>query len=269
MPVSFQLDSLSEFVRIESRESPDQIDERIPNWLLAYCCLNGELELVPPQRAAIASLRKQQLELYESQTQAWNASIQANNTQELTDEIKNQRRKQITDYREKIVPTIENILLPHQHDVLTEFAARTKFTLHGPVAAILGAESAATAKTENSVDDDQSDSKQNKTPIWSRIENEELKFLAEQEQNKINKLLIQIEQDSNRTLRDELLPAQRKKYDQMVGKPLYLERGNIELHLAIARRSEEVSPSNQEPIWMEDIQVDPEAVKNIADGLVK
>ncbi len=263
MPFSFEISSMGELVRVEPSEDPADFDELIPTRLLIYCLGNGELELVPEQIKAVQSLRSQQLQLWDSQTQAINAYIAANNVAFPPIEFRRQQEQQRIQFRDQIVPAIESILLPHQQAVLTEFAARTKFTLHGPIAAILNSESITTDEEDKNIipSDTEKVPKNGKLSIWSRIENQGLKVLAEKEQRKITQLLIKLERETNRELIKELTPDQKKQFNTLIGKPLELERGNIEFHLALVQRPDELHALNQKPIWMEDVEVDPQKAK--------
>lgn len=123
--------------------------------------------------------------------------------------------------------------------------ARTRFTLHGPVAAVLnvGVRDSPSHADSGDLGNQQTAANSNQTSIWSRIENQGLKLLAESQQKKIIKLLIQLEQESNQILLQELTPVQRKNYERLVGPPLGMERGNLEIHLALAKRPK-IWPAN-------------------------
>jgi hypothetical protein len=267
VPFSFEMNSLAEFSRVEPVNSPDSYDAQIPQVLIIYCLIGGELELVPEQRRAIADLRRQQRQHWQSQTQAVNDYVEANQTHFVPDSLRKQLADEDAKFRGKMVQIIESILLPHQQEVLTEFAARTKFSLHGPVAAIVNTDSAGKKPQKKSTlatsgkTTPQKSTPSNATPsIWSRIENQGLKTLANREQEKINKLLIKIERDSNRALLKELSAEQKKKLDLLLGTRLNLEQGNIEFHLALTQKPADVGIRN-ESIWMEDIQIDPDRMK--------
>ncbi len=69
-------------------------------------------------------------------------------------------------------------------------------------------------------------------------------------------MLIKLERELNQSLLSELTPEQREQFDRLVGKPLELERGNLEFHWEFVKRPDEPWSSIDEPIWMDDVQVD-------------
>ena len=264
VPCSFEMNSLGDLVRVQPTDSPKDYDEWIPAYLMAYCLSNGELELVATQKEAIAILRQQQRQSWTWQTQRHDEWFEANQTHVVPEALRRQFAREESKFREKfrkkMVQKIEDILLPHQQEVLTEFAARTKFTLHGPAAAILNSEPTDSDNQKRATSPVKPTEANAKSSFWSTIEHRGIKELAIREQEKINKLLITIERDTNQSLLKELTAEQKKRFDSMIGKPLKLERGNIELHLAMAERPSDVWVSNG-PIWMDEVQVDPKNMK--------
>jgi hypothetical protein len=265
VPFSFEMNSLGDLVRTQPTDSPEDYDKLIPAFLMGYCLSNGELELVPIQKEAIAILRQQQRQSWTLQTQRYDEWFEANQTHVVPEALRKQFAREESKFRErfrkKMVQKIEDILLPHQQEVLTEFAARTKFTLHGPAAAILNSEPTDLDNQKRATSPVKPTEATNaRSSLWSTIEHRGLKELAKREQEKINKLLITIERDMNQSLLKELSVEQKKRFDSMIGKPLKLECGNIELHLALAERPSDVWVSNG-PIWMDEVQVDPKKIK--------
>lgn len=263
VPFAFEMDSLGHLVRIQPTKSPERYDDWIPSLLMVYCLADGELELVPTQKQAVAQLRQQQLNFWNARSEAFNAFVQANQTYVMPESLRKQRAREQAEFDNRIVKTIESILLPHQKAVLSEFAARTRFTLHGPVAAVLKTEpKPERAPDERTDDPTESTLHANELPLLSRIENHGLRALANQERKKIGRLLIKIERESNLALLKELTTEQRNQFRRLIGAPLKLECGNVELHLAYAKRPSEVQISSEQ-IWMEELQIDPQKMKPV------
>ena len=139
LPFSFKVNAAGKLVFAHPEEDAESVAKAIPTYLMVYCLSGGELELVSEQNNAIADLRRQQREFWESQTGSYNQFIQTHNTWTLP-RVRQKEREAWLEFDDLIVDTIEKILLPHQISVMEEFAARTRYSLHGPVAFIFNYE---------------------------------------------------------------------------------------------------------------------------------
>ena len=59
----------------------------------------------------------------------------------------------------------------------------------------------------------------------------------------------------------ELTDEQKQRLDLLIGRWLQLESGNLEFHATFIERPDEIWGLNQQPIWLDDVQVDPRGVE--------
>lgn len=242
LPFSFKVNISGQVVYAPATADAEQVDRQIPGFLMIYCLSGKDFELVSWQSDAIAELRRQQTASWQSEVDSINQFIQSNNTHVLPLELKRQLHVKRQAFNSRMVETIENILLPHQLAVMEEFAARTRYSLHGPVAYILNYEK----QTEGfSLTDSQAG---------------ELQSTATAMQETAQNELVRLERRLNQRMFDKLTIDQRERLKMLIGSWLDLERGNLEFHAMFIDRPEEMWGLNQTPVWMKEIEVDPRAL---------
>jgi len=247
-PFSFKVDAAGKFVIAHPEDDAESVAKAIPGYLMFYCLSGGELELVSEQKNAIADLRRQQRAFWQSQSDSYNQFIQTNNTWTLPPELRQKRRKAKLEFDNLLVETIEKILLPHQLSVMEEFAARTRYSLHGPVAFIVNYE------------------ERTKDFVLTASQKDKLWKTANSVRDAATEKLVELEKRLNQRMLKELTDEQKQRLDLLTGRWLQLESGNLEFHATLIERPDEIWGLNQQPIWMDDVEVDPRGVDAPSDS---
>lgn len=247
-PFSFKVNAVGNLVFAHPEVDAESVAKAIPGYLMVYCLTGGELELVAEQKNAIVDLRRQQRAFWQSQSDAINEFVQANNTGTIPPEFRQKRREAKLEFDNLLVETIEKILMPHQLSVLEEFTARTRYSLHGPVAFIFNYE------------------ERTKDFVLTASQKGKLWKTAKSVRDEATKKLVELERRLNQRMFKELTIEQKQRLDLLVGRWLQLESGNLEFHATFIERPDEIRGLNQKPIWLKDVEVDPREVDAPADA---
>ncbi len=242
LPFSFKVNAAGKLVFADPNDDAESVAEAIPAYLMVYCLSGGELELVSEQKNAIADLRRQQGAFWQSQIDSANQLVETNNNWTLPPDFKRKQREESRTFDNLMVETIEKILLPHQISVMEEFAARTRYSLHGPVAFIFNYEERTNDFALNASQIEK---------LWST---------ANSVRDAADKKLVGLEKRLNDRMFAELTDEQKQKLDSLIGSWLHLESGNLEFHATFIERPDEIWGLNQQPIWLDDVQVNPRGV---------